>query len=55
MVDIFKLKTLELKNLVCYKEVLEKNKHFPKFFWGDEKNQQNGTQIKMQNHNTVLP
>lgn len=46
MIDIFKLKTLELKTLVCYKEVIEKNIHFPKNFWTEEKNQQKGIRIK---------
>jgi hypothetical protein len=46
MIDIFKLKTTELKALVCYKDVMEKNKHFPKDFWTEEKNQQKGIKVK---------
>ena len=39
MVDLFKLKTDELKALVHYKEVLEEGNRFPKGFWAKEANQ----------------
>ena len=39
MTDILKLNTEELKALVVYQEVLEKNKSFPKDFWTNERYQ----------------
>lgn len=46
MVNLFKLKTDELKALVQYKDILEDNLRFPKNFWTDEKYQTNGIKIK---------
>lgn len=46
MVNLFKLKTEELKALVEYKEVLDNGKNFPKDFWTREKYQINGIKIK---------
>jgi hypothetical protein len=46
MVDLFKLKTAELKILVGYKNVLEKNKNFPQDYWTKEKYQIGGIKVK---------
>lgn len=46
MVNLFKLNTVELKSLVEYKDVLEKNKRFPKDFWTKEKYQLKGIKQK---------
>lgn len=42
MVNIFTCSTTELKSLVEYKSVLEKEKRFPKDFWSPEKKQPDG-------------
>ncbi len=46
MVNLFKLKTEELKALVVYKEVLEEDKRFPKDFWTQERHQPKGIKVK---------
>ena len=46
MTDILKLNTEELKALVVYQEVLEKNKSFPKDFWTNERYQLKGVKLK---------
>jgi len=46
MVDLFKLKTDELKALVEYKEVLEETGKFPRDFWSQEKDQVKGVKVK---------
>lgn len=46
MINIFKLKTEELRALVEYKEVMEKGRNFVKDFWTQEKNQQKGIKVK---------
>jgi hypothetical protein len=46
MVNLFKLSTPELKALVEYKDVLEKDSKFSKNFWLKEKYQTKGVKIK---------
>lgn len=46
MVNLFNLKTSDLKTLVEYKKVLEKNKNFPQDYWTKEKYQIGGIKVK---------
>jgi len=46
MVNLFNLNTKELKALVEYKEVLERNGRFHKDFWTGENKQQQGIRVK---------
>lgn len=46
MVNIFTLKTDELKALVQYKDVLEGDERFPQNFWTAEKEQAKGIKVK---------
>lgn len=46
MINLFKLKTEELKSLVTYKEVLDESKRFPKNFWSQEKYQSKGVKTR---------
>lgn len=46
MVNLFKLKTEELKALVLYKDILDEDLKFPKDFWTDEKYQIKGIKMK---------
>lgn len=46
MVNLFILKTDELKTLVLYKNILESGRRFPKDFWTGEKTQEKGIKRK---------
>lgn len=46
MINLFSLKTDELKALVTYKDVLDNDKNFPQNFWTGEKYQVKGVKVK---------